>query len=227
VKHRHRKRVGIPLVIILLALGAWSLSWGVASLYLWRAAEALQLLDSESIPVNDKLELLTTINEHLDRAQRYGGNHPDLHDRRGQALFWQAVNLAEAGEPRGELLARAAEQYREALKLRPLWPYFWANLVVAKAEWGIFDQEFRQAVRRTVETGPFEPRVQLQLIRVDFIEQERLDRRSRAHIEEMLQRAMQTQPSRVLALAKDLNQLPRVCGMIPEELRNWQCSEVN
>ena len=107
--------------------------------------------------------------------------------------------------------------------MRPMWPYFWANLVVAKSEWGIFDQEFRKAVKRTVETGPWEPRIQLMLIRVDFIEQQRLDRRSRDRIDEMLKRALQVQPREVLSLASDLGQVIRVCDMPEAESLESRC----
>ncbi|MBT8061602.1 MAG: hypothetical protein KJO85_02900, partial [Gammaproteobacteria bacterium] len=110
-----------------------------------------------------------------------------------------------------------------ALKVRPGWPYFWANLAVAKAERGIFDGEFRKAIRRTVETGPWEPRVQLQLIQVDFIEQQRLDRRSRQYIEQMLGNALQTQPLKVFDLASDLEQLARLCTMNEASVLASQC----
>ena len=224
MKRRQRRFIGIPLVIVLTALAVFSLRWGLASLDLWRATEIMHQLISSEAPMRSKSVLLEQGMQRLDHAQKFGGDHPDLFDKRGQFYHWQAMNLAVVGRDRSELLSLASEQYREALKMRPLWPYFWANLVVAKAEWGIFDQEFRQAVRRTVETGPWEPRVQLQLIRVDFIEQQHLDRRSRERIDEMLQRAMQIQPTKVLELARDLGQLQRVCGLIEKGQRNWQCA---
>ncbi|MFT5768405.1 MAG: hypothetical protein ACI9H8_000362 [Lysobacterales bacterium] len=221
-----RHKIGVPLVIMLAAMAVFSLRWGFASLDLWRATELIAQLQVAEYSVDSKIPLLERGLRHLDHAQQLGGDNPDIFDKRGQFYYWQAMNLADAGEERGVLLEQAAEQYREALKMRPLWPYFWANLAVAKAEWGIFDPEFRKAIKRTVETGPWEPRVQMMLIRVDFIEQQRLDRRSRERINEMLERAMQIQPRNVLALASDLGQLPRVCGMIEQEKRNWQCAGI-
>ena len=159
----------------------------------------------------------------LDRAMLLDPRNPDILDQHGQYLYWQAMNLADAGFERGELLEQAVAQYRQALTIRPLWPYTWANLVVAKAEWGIFDQEFRHAVRRTIETGPWEPRVQLQLIRVDFAEQNRIDRRSRERIDGMLQSAVLVQPEAVVNLALRWRQLPRVCPLIEEEKLLERC----
>jgi hypothetical protein len=224
LNRKSRPYVGIPLIILLVVLAVYSMRWGIASLDLWRATKVMEKLASNDIPLQSKVELLEQGMKQLDHAQKFGGNHPDLFDKRGQFYYWQALNLAEVGEERGELLSQASEQYREALKMRPLWPYFWANLVVAKAEWGIFDQEFRKAVRRTVETGPWEPRVQLMLIRVDFIEQHRLDRRSRERIEVMLQRALQVQPQAVISLATELSQMPRVCGMFKQDSEPRQCA---
>ena len=216
--------IGIPLVILLVGVAVFAMRWGLASLDLWRATEVMAQLVSENLPAGSKSLLLDRGMRHLDNAQRLGGDHPDLFDMRGQFLYWQAVNFADAGEQRGALLSQASEQYRKALAMRPMWPYFWANLVVAKAEWGIFDPEFRRAVRRTVETGPWEPRIQLQLIRLDFIEQQRLDRRSRERIDGMLRRAMQTQPAKVLDLAADFGQLPRVRALLERDRLNWRCA---
>ncbi len=218
-----RLKIGIPLVIALVALAVYSLAWGLASLDFWRATQIMAQLDSDEAPIEAKRELLARGMQHLDNAQRLGGDHPDLFGQRGQLLFWQALHLSQAGKDRSALLSQASEQYRKALAMRPLWPYFWANLVVAKAEWGIFDLEFRKALRRTVETGPWEPRIQLQLIRLDFIEQHRLDPQSREHIDGMLIRALQTQPAAVLGLAVDLGKVPRVCGMSEAEHLIQQC----
>ena len=104
-----------------------------------------------------------------------------------------------------------------------MWPYTWANLVVAKADWGIFDQEFRRAVRRTVELGPWEPRVQLLLIKVDFAEQGRIDRRSRELIDGILQNAILNQPLAVINLAARWRQLSRVCSQFEDEALLLQC----
>jgi len=226
MKRSTRLKIGLPLVLLFITLGTFSLRWGLASLDLWRATETMKLLVSADGSIQSKVALLAQGMTQLDRAQELGGDNPDLFDKRGQFYYWQALNLANVGRQRGALLEQASEQYREALKMRPLWPYFWANLVVAKAEWGIFDQEFRKAVRRTVETGPWEPRVQLMLIRVDFIEQQRLDRRSRERIDEMLKRAVQIQPREVLRLASSLSQLPRVCAMPEAEHLQTQCQRL-
>ncbi len=226
---KHRYLVGVPLVILLAGVAFFSMRWGLASLDLWRASQIMEQLVAGELPLARQQELLDRGMAHLDKAQRLNGDHPDLFDKRGQFLYWQAMTFADAGLERGALLERAVEEYRKALAMRPAWPYFWANLVVAKAEWGIFDREFRLAVRRAVETGPWEPRVQLQLIRVDFAEQQRLDRRSREHIDSMLERALQTQAGQVLALAERWRQLPRVCAHftgenVPRQCRRLQAS---
>lgn len=224
MKSRKRYLVAIPLMALLLLLGIVSLRWGFSSLDLWRAGEILEQLERHDISLDDKQSLLMRGYQHIASARSLGGGHADAYDRQGQFLYWQAMNLAEDWDERNRLLDEASEQYREALKVRPTWPYFWANLVVARAERGIFDGEFRKAVRRTVETGPWEPRVQLQLIRVDFIEQQRLDLRSRERIDDLLKRALRTQPLQVFRLADELEQLPRLCRMPEAEILANQCS---
>ncbi|NND43879.1 MAG: hypothetical protein HKN58_01050 [Xanthomonadales bacterium] len=208
-----RIMVGLPVLVLVGVLAVASARWGVASLDTWQASRVLeQLLTAREFDA-DRAALLERGLGFLDDAERRAGPHPDVHDRRGQMYYWAAMNQADAGLERGQMLERAAEEYRASLALRPMWPYTWANLAVVKAEAGIFDREFRTAVRRTVETGPWEPGVQLQLIRVDFAEQQRLDRQSRALIDTMLVRAAQRQPDRVARLAARYGQTARLCGM--------------
>lgn len=224
MRRRNRYLLGLPVIALLCTLAIVSIRWGMASLDLWRAAEILEQLELPDVPLDSKRALLQRGFGHIASARSLGGGHADAYDRQGQFLYWQAMNLADDWEARNRLLDEAAEQYRQALKVRPTWPYFWANLVVAKAERGIFDGEFRKAVRRTVETGPWEPRVQLQLARVDFLEQQRLDRRSREYIDQVIRNALKTQPLKVYRLAADLQQLPRICAMAGAEVLQNHCA---
>jgi tetratricopeptide (TPR) repeat protein len=217
LKLRNRLQVGIPLVIFLAVLAVFVTRWGMASLNLWKARTIMQQIRTTGLVLEERRFLAQVALKRLNEAQRLDPGNPDILDQLGQFLYWQAMNEANAGTERTARLQQAVDQYRKSLRIRPLWPYTWANLVVAKAEWGIFDGEFRNAVRRTVETGPWEPRVQLQLIRVDFAEQERIDRNSRDLIDIMLQRAIQTRPEAVLDLAARWRQLPRSCSRFSDE----------
>lgn len=225
MKRRNRLLIGIPLLGVLALVAVVAMRWGLASLDLWKARQLMQQVHTGGLAPEANIDLVQAAFRYLDEAQRFDSNNPDIFDQRGQFLYWQAINTAEAGSARFGLLEQALEQYRASLRLRPMWPYTWANLVVAKAESGVFDKEFRNAVRRTAETGPWEPRVQLQMIRVDFAEQERIDQRSRATIDTLLQGAVKIQPLAVLQIAARWQQLPRVCGLFEDTSLPPQCKD--
>jgi hypothetical protein len=223
MKRANRLLIGVSLVIAIAALAVLSMRWGIASLDLWKARQAMQQMRTEQMTLDARIELVQTALARLDKADSYNPGNPDVMDQRGQFYYWQAMNTTSAGHDRGEMLEKVVGQYRQSLAIRPMWPYTWANLVVAKADWGIFDQEFRRAVRRTVELGPWEPRVQLLLIKVDFAEQGRIDRRSRNLIDGILQNAILNQPLAVINLAARWRQLPRVCSQFEDEALLSQC----
>ncbi len=223
---RQRYLLGLALALALALLAVMALRWGLAGVAVWRASESLRDLHASERDEPAQRDLVLHGMAQLERAERLAGRQPDVPGLRGRLYYWQAMNLASAGLERGALLDRAVAQYRQALALRPAWPYFWSNLAVAKAERGAFDPEFRRAVRRAVETGPWEPEIQLQLLRVDFLEQERIDRRSRERIDGMLDRALVIQPGEVMALAATFNQLPRVCARAVDERLLLRCRQL-
>lgn len=222
---KRRLIVGIPLLLAVAAVAVFGMRWGLGSLELWRASQAFDALpDSAPSEPEAVSAAFERVRGHLDRARALRGDHPDQLDLEGRLFYREALILAPLGAERFALLDAAIDRYRAALLERPAWPYFWANLAVAKAERGIFDGEFRRALRRAVETGPWERPVQLEVIRIDFTEQRRIDRQSRRLVDEVIERALRIQPNEVLRLARQFGQLPRVCGLATDERLQARCA---
>lgn len=215
--------IATPLIIMVAAIGVLSFRWGLASLETLEASRTSARLLRSVRPNEQARAQVQRAMDHLDRAHDLRGRHPEQSDLRGQLLHWEAVRFASAGRERGEALATAAGHYRDAIAQRPAWPYYWANLAVAKSEWGIFDEEFARAVERATATGPWEPRVQLQLIRMDFVEGDRLDEQTRQRIDGLLHNAVRIQPARVMALADHPSQVARICALLEDRLFERQC----
>jgi hypothetical protein len=75
---------------------------------------------------------------------------------------------------RQRLLRNAREYLLAAARMRPSWPYVWAELAVVKARSGSFDQSFKQAFRRALRSGPHEVRVVRQLFDILLRDPDRL-----------------------------------------------------
>jgi len=216
--------IGIPLLLGLALLAVFALRWGFASLATVQADRIMGRLEIAERAGQPELAGYEQALALLNRAEALRGEHPDQSDLRGQLLFWRAVNYESFGPERAAALDAAVDQFRAALKQRPTWPYFWANLAVAKSERGIFDEEFSRAVRLATEYGPWERSLQLQMTRLYFHEGRRMDEDSRNRIVGLMRNAARTQPQRLLSLADDFRQMQLICGLIEDDRYASRCA---
>ena len=216
--------VGLALLTAALLTGYDALNWGLGSLDTVRAARVATRLAASPSADTDDLVKFERAMAWLNRAEGRRGALPDQSDLRGQLLYWRAIHFAEPGPERGEGLAEATREFRRALAQRPAWPYFWANLALAKAEAGLFDEEFDRAVRRVYETGPWEPQLQLMMIRLGFVEGSRVGPESRALMDRLMVNAVQTQPLQVMALADSPSQMAQICEVIDNPALERRCA---
>jgi hypothetical protein len=142
---------------------------------------------------------------------RFSGN-PDFRDLAGRLQELRAHQPGVLGQERREQLEAAAENHRRALASRPLWPYSWANLLSAKDKLGQVDAEFNAALHRAAATGPWEPRVQLQLIRSGVRNWDELRRPERALVRARAAEALRVQPRDVFEIARFYARPDLVCG---------------
>jgi len=163
----------------------------------------------------------------LDIAlERFPGN-PDFLDLAGQLSVLQASQTGVVGAARRALLESAAEDFRRALAVRPLWPYSWANLLAVKDKLGQVDMEFNVALNRAVELGPWEPGVQLQVVESGLRYWDRLGSIERALVQRKVLDALKVQPREVFATIKDYGRPDLVCAEqdMHVQIRQW-CAEV-
>lgn len=109
------------------------------------------------------------------------------------------VNLVQASLPgisedkrRTYLLAGLAEIH-SALRLRPISPYSWTILLSLKRELGEFDAEFRFALHRAVELGPWEPDLLVSLADIGLSAWSSLPAEEQAMIQQVFVRGMERQ----------------------------------
>ena len=216
MKRSRRWMIGLPLLGLASLILMLSVRWGMASLQLQAAARNGAALSVPGELGAAQRELLDRALAQLDRAESLRGPHPEQSNLRARLLEWELASVILAPEAR---LARQGEilsLYRDAIRQRPSWPHFWANLAFAHARMGRFGEEFQHALERTVSLGPWERTLQLQLARLDFMYSARLDAGSRAHLDGVLERAARVQPGRLWSLAAAPNERARVCEVLDQ-----------
>jgi hypothetical protein len=165
--------------------------------------------------------------DRLDRALSRFPGHPDYLDLQGHLLELKANRPGVVGAEREALLEAAAARYRASLSARPLWPYGWARLLGVKDRLGQVDSEFKTAMHRAAETGPWEPRVQLQIIQSGLRHWDQLSRTERELLKSRSADAMKMRPREVFELARRYGRPDIVCPMAADQpqISRW-CSKV-
>jgi hypothetical protein len=201
-----------PLLVIaaLLAVLAWSGLRSVAALH-YRAASELteEMLDAGG----SNSAGIGAAAGRLGQAMRWFPEHPDYLDLAGNLQELQARQPGVVGRARREALQRAADHYRAALAARPLWPHSWANLLAVKDQLGAVDDEFMLALTRSAETGPWTPRVQLQVMESGLRHWDRLPAGGQDVVRDKVADALVIQPRKVFEIVRNYAMPELVCGV--------------
>ncbi|NND55884.1 MAG: hypothetical protein HKN57_01395 [Xanthomonadales bacterium] len=160
---------------------------------------------------------------YLDRALSGFPNNPDYLDLAGHLQELRANQAGVVGSEREALLESAAANYRASLIQRPRWPYGWARLLAVKDQLGQIDAEFKTAMNRAAQTGPWEPRVQLQIIRSGMRYWDRLSRPERELLREKTADGLKMRPREVFQLARRFSRPDLVCldGVDQPQIERW------
>lgn len=154
-------RITIVSLMIGCCLGIYlAMCWLIGDIYSYKVRHVIEKWQVEQyIPQQD--ETITLIN-NIDTALFWESNNPDYLELKARILYYRAIaqGLSDKGL---EDIRQAKELHKKAIKLRPLWPYSYANLVLMKALLGEFDSEYSRALSKAVKLGPWEPSVNLTL----------------------------------------------------------------
>jgi hypothetical protein len=209
-----RQLKAILLSLALLAFVVW------AGLYTWASVQfKLADLVAAEFTAGEPLHAiqLSEANDRMDRILKIFPGHPGYLDLKGQLLEFSADLPGVRGQNRKRYLDQAAEQYRKSVYRRPLWPYSWAALVSVKDKLGNIDGEYIYAFERSIELGPWEPRIQLQLLRSGLSHWPELGPRQHELVGEVIGRAIQRQPNKMFSLIRAFARPDLVCDQYPDQ----------
>jgi hypothetical protein len=133
-----------------------------------------------------------------------GLSNPATHEFLGVA--------AVRGDPSPESLAKAVSHFSDALRLRPVSGYTWANLAAAKYLLGDTGMLFEQALLTAAELAPNEPAVQGLIAHFGLAVLDEVRPATRAAIERVLRAAMRRNPLETLHIAARRGRLDLACG---------------
>lgn len=199
-----------PLIIILGLV--FVLAWASARTYAaWHFLAAQKI--SGALFESGETAGLVLVDTHLQKALRTFPTNPDFLDLAGQLQEFRSGQPGVVGAEYRQLMNNAAEYYRAAIANRPLWPYSWANLLGAKSRLGEVDEEFRVALSRCADLGPWEPRVQLQVLESGLLYWGSLSKSDRSLVESKMADAVTVRPREVYQLVRGFGRADLLCPL--------------
>ena len=219
-----KKLLPATLVIACLVILVWALVRANAA---WHFIAAQAIAEPLFKTGGGSATAFESAESHVNTALRRFPGNPDFLDFAGGLLTLKASQPGVLGTEQRVLLESAATNFRQALTVRPLWPYTWANLLYTKDKLGQVDLEFTKALNRSAELGPWEPRVQMQVVESGLRNWSKLGSAERAVVQQKVLDALRKQPRGVFTVVKNYGRPDLICDVegIRVQIRKW-CAQV-
>ena len=195
-----RKALPILLASLLLVLSLVAAAAGMADIY---RREAVNLIgewdvyeDEEGPPAWawEQVQRYLWLASHLAPFDaQIPANMVQLHKRRVEG----------ASAPESSLdLERALGYYRQALALRPAWPYTWVDIAQLKITRQRIDAEFALAMQRALTLGPWQKAVQASIASGGLTVWDQLPATLQTELEDTIARGLSSNSRPMMAVAR-------------------------
>jgi len=201
--------------LVLISLCAWSIYH----------AGKLAIADVLHYPVKSWIETIDTSNsispEEFDKVQvkilrsiSFNPNNAEYQEYLGRIHYLRAVNNYQDTKLFRDNIQQAYLAHKQAIKLRPEWPYSWANLALMKSHLQQLDVEYLYAVNQAVRFGPWEISSNEALVQAGFNGWARLSQNSQKITVAALERVYQQSPQTTRQLIRHFGNEAHVCLLI-------------
>ncbi|GHA27711.1 hypothetical protein [Oceanisphaera arctica] len=133
----------------------------------------------------------------------------DYLDRLGRIHDWQQINEPIGSEQANASRERAINAYRDAIAVRPNWPFSHNNLATAKLRQGELDDEFKQAMENGFTLGPWRAIAYQQTVYLGLISWHTLNEQERKTVTSAIQHGLTHTGSSQRYMQQLLSQLQR------------------
>ncbi|MFQ5661084.1 MAG: tetratricopeptide repeat protein [Gammaproteobacteria bacterium] len=191
-------------------------SWGLADVYARPAMNLLGKWKKGQVELKD--EDWNRLRGKLSKALKLDPGNPDIHQWLGLAIEGPYARFGPGLIEAVSVRQRAADHYRESIRLRPVWPYAWVDLALAKYRLGEIDAEFYRALHTSIELGPWEPGVQKVVADIGMHLWDNLPKEERLFILDTIKHALlhsnRSHVNQMLKLVKQRGFLQFICLIV-------------
>lgn len=204
------------LVPVLLYLAYVAGCWGLADVYYRPIHNKLELWKQQKIKLsNNDWDNYQKI---LAKALKLDPGNPDINHTYGTALEGRYMLLPPGDDTAQQARKEASTYYKNAIAMRPTWPYTWADFALVKYRLNEIDDEFLNALHVSMEMGPWEPGVQLVITFIGLRVWNKINQEEQLFILDTIKKSMshvnQDHVNKMLKMVDERNILAMVCAHI-------------
>lgn len=196
--------------LLLIALSVAAASFGVASIY---RAEAVTVIEKWDWPEDEPVPpawAWEQVHRYLWLANRLAPLDAQILTELGELYELRVADtpadapadIPDAARDSASDLEHALGYYRQALALRPAWPYGWADVARLKLSQGNIDAEFAVAMQRALELGPWQSALQASIASAGLTAWDQLPAELQSDIEHAVQRGLSSGSRLMPAVAR-------------------------
>lgn len=206
-----KKSIAISAVLFMSLLMVISGKWLLAEIYYYQANAYMDSWDSKRQIPSDEWEIAR---KALVKALALGPHQAVYYGSLGELLFSKSADGSLNPAMSVDLQTQALDASRHAVRLRPSWPYSWAQLALIKYRSSGMDGEVAQALDRSMMLGAWEPSVQLIAAEIGLASWNSLSPELKAKLIDTMALTVQPQSGQILEMIKNLDMLGIVCDRV-------------
>jgi tetratricopeptide (TPR) repeat protein len=218
-KSRANKTVAAAAMLSMLLLAFIAGQWLRAGIYYYQAKAYMDSWDySGPLPHGE----WKTARRALDKALALGPGQATYHQDMSELLFAKSVRTApdpgldpDLGPGLGlsaDLRQQALGHVRQAIHLRPSWPYAWALLALIKYQSSGIDAEAAEALNKAMTLGPWEPTVQIIVAEIGLASWQDLAPGLQEKLIGVIAGTAPAESAKILQIVKRFNLLETMCS---------------
>lgn len=149
---------------------------------------------------SDGMQDVSGVGGMLNAARWIAPDNPDAYE--GMARLEAIRANTDNAEARNAALRRGLALARRAVLLRPVSPYSWSQLLWFKNALGEYDAEFRLGLEATLQLGPWEPGLQVEIAEIGLSAWPVLSGHERRMVEDDVMRGMKHQAEKMRSIVR-------------------------
>ena len=194
------KAFPILIASLLLALSVVAAAFGIANIYRNEAATLRGEWDGSEGEEGPPAWAWEQAQRYLWLASRLAPFDAQILGDQGQLYEHRAGTTLASGASTD--YERALEYYRQALTLRPAWPYAWVDITGLKIAQQRLDAEYSHAVQQALTLGPWQTSVQASIAFGGLIVWDKLPATLQTSVEQTIARGLLNDSRLMMTVAR-------------------------